>query len=66
MFDLEINFVVGKKQLGKIIDQCITRARLHRTAERAGRHQGPWAIKYSTVGALTVAVADMTVPAREV
>ena len=25
MFDPEINFVVGKKQLGKIIDKCITK-----------------------------------------
>ena len=28
MFEPEINFVVGKKQLGKIIDKCITNARL--------------------------------------
>ena len=25
MFDPEINFVVGKKKLGQIIDKCITR-----------------------------------------
>ena len=25
MFDPEINFVVGKKQLGKIIDKCINK-----------------------------------------
>ena len=25
MFDPEVNFVVGKKQLGKIIDKCITK-----------------------------------------
>ena len=25
MFDPEINFVTGKKQLGKIIDKCITK-----------------------------------------
>ena len=39
-FNLEIDFLVGKKQLGKIIDKCI---KVHGTAEDlrgAGRHQG--------------------------
>ena len=64
MFDPEINFVVGKKQLGKIIDQCINR---HGFTVSAGMLD---AIKdlgyhYSTVGSLTVAIADMTVPAKK-
>ncbi len=64
MFDPEVNFVVGKKQLGKIIDKCITR---HGFTTAAGVLD---AIKdlgyhYSTVGSLTVAIADMTVPARK-
>ncbi len=64
MFDLEINEVVGKKKLGKIIDRCITK---HGFTVAAGVLD---AIKdlgyhYSTVGSLTVAIADMTVPARK-
>ena len=64
MFDPEVNFVVGKKQLGKIIDKCITR---HGFTTSAGMLD---AIKdlgyhYSTVGSLTVAIADMTVPTKK-
>ncbi len=64
MFEPEVNFVVGKKQLGKIIDRCITK---HGFTTSAGMLD---AIKdlgyhYSTVGSLTVAIADMTVPARK-
>ena len=64
MFDPEVNFVVGKKQLGKIIDKCISK---HGFTTSAGMLD---AIKdlgyhYSTVGSLTVAIADMTVPSRK-
>ena len=64
MFDPEINFVVGKKQLGKIIDRCITK---HGFTVSAGVLD---AIKdlgyhYSTLGSLTVAIADMTVPPKK-
>ncbi len=64
MFDPEVNFVVGKKQLGKIIDRCITK---HGFTTSAGMLD---AIKdlgyhYSTVGSLTVAIADMTVPSKK-
>jgi len=64
MFDPEINFVVGKKQLGKIIDKCITK---HGFTVSAGVLD---AIKdlgyhYSTRGSLTVAIADMTVPPKK-
>ena len=64
MFDPEINFVVGKKQLGKIIEKCITK---HGFTIAAGVLD---AIKdlgyhYSTLGSLTVAIADMTVPAKK-
>ena len=64
MFDPEINFVVGKKQLGKIIDKCITK---HGFTVSAGVLD---AIKdlgyhYSTRGSLTVAIADMTVPQKK-
>ncbi|NBI09129.1 DNA-directed RNA polymerase subunit beta' [Colidextribacter sp. OB.20] len=64
MFDPEVNFVVGKKQLGRIIDKCISR---HGFTTSAGMLD---AIKdlgyhYSTVGSLTVAIADMTVPTKK-
>ena len=63
-FEPEINFVVGKKQLGKIIDKCITK---HGFTVSAGVLD---AIKdlgyhYSTIGSLTVAIADMTVPQKK-
>jgi len=64
MFDPEINFVVGKKQLGKIIDKCITKhgftesARVLDDIKDLGYH-------YSTRGSLTVAIADMTVPPKK-
>ena len=40
LFEPEINFVTGKKQLGKIIDKCIVKPRLHRVRRCAGHHQG--------------------------
>ena len=60
-FKLEIDFLVGKKQLGKIIDKCI---KIHGTAETADvldavKAQG---YKYSTRSAITVAVCDATIP----
>ncbi len=64
MFDLEVNFVAGKKQLGKIIDRCI---RLHGTAETSEvldliKATG---YKYSTKGAITVAISDIEVPEKK-
>ncbi|WP_405358492.1 DNA-directed RNA polymerase subunit beta' [Ruminococcus sp.] len=57
----EVDFLVGKKQLGKIIDACI---RVHGTEVTADvldnvKAQG---YKYSTIGAITVAVCDATIP----
>lgn len=61
MLELEINFLVKKKQLGQIIDRCI---KVHGTPITADvldkvKAQG---FKYSTKGALTVAVVDATIP----
>ena len=61
MFEPEINFVTGKKQLGKIIDKCIAKHGFTVSAivldiiKSRGYH-------YSTRGSLTVAIYDMTVP----
>ncbi|MCI5728184.1 MAG: DNA-directed RNA polymerase subunit beta' [Clostridia bacterium] len=57
----EIDFLVGKKQLGKIIDRCI---KVHGTAMTSEvldniKAQG---YKYSTLSAITVAVGDATIP----
>ena len=61
MFDYEISFLAGKKQLGAIIDKCI---KVHGTAKTAEvldevKAQG---YKYSTRSAITVAVCDATIP----
>nr|WP_317411929.1 DNA-directed RNA polymerase subunit beta' [uncultured Solibaculum sp.] len=58
---LEISFLVKKKQLGQIIDHCIKVHGVSRTSEVLDniKAQG---FKYSTRGALTVAVVDATIP----
>jgi len=60
----EIDFKVGKKQLGKIVAQCIKK---HGTAATSVvldniKSQG---YKFSTRGALTVAVGDATIPEKK-
>lgn len=64
LFDLEVSFLVGKKQLGQIIDRCI---KVHGTATTAEvldkiKAQG---FKYSTKGAITVAVVDAVIPPQK-
>ena len=61
MFDLEITFTCGKKQLGKIIDRCIRIHGTTRTAELIDmvKAQG---YKYSTKGSISVAVSDAVIP----
>ena len=61
LLKFEIDFLVGKKQLGKIIEKCI---KVHGTAIASEvlddiKAQG---YKYSTIGAITVAVCDATIP----
>ena len=61
---LEIEFVVGKKQLGQIVKKCIEK---HGTKETsvvldAIKDQG---FKYSTKGAITVAVCDAVIPPKK-
>jgi len=64
MFDPEINFVVGKKQLGKIIDKCITKHGFTVSAQVLDDIKD-LGYSYSTRGSLTVAIADMTVPTKK-
>ncbi len=63
-FELEINFPVIKKNLGKIVEKCINKHGLSRTAELLDYIKAT-GFKYSTKGAITVSVADVTVPAQK-
>ncbi len=60
-FDLEINFLVDRKGLGKIIDKCI---KAHGTTDTAVLLDKIKALgfKYSTRGAITISVSDMVIP----
>ncbi len=64
LFDLEVDFLVGKKQLGKIIDKCIKVHGTARTSEvlDAIKAQG---YKFSTRGSITVAVCDAVIPPQK-
>ena len=62
MFALEIDELVGKKQLSKIVDQCFHTQGEHRTAQVLDKIKA-LGFKYSTVGAITVSVSDIKVPA---
>ena len=61
MFNLEVDFLVGKKELEIIIERCIKVNGAHKTAlvldevKRLG-------FKYSTKGAITIGVSDMIIP----
>jgi len=60
-FDLEVDFLVGKKQLGKIIDKCIQVHGFTVATEMLDRIKA-LGYKYSTKGAISVSIADMVVP----
>ncbi len=61
MFDHEIGFQVGKKQLGSIIDRCIQKYGFTISAEVLDNIKA-LGFKYSTQGAITISISDMTVP----
>ncbi len=62
--DLEITFLVGKKQLGEIIEKCI---KLHGTSKTAVvlDHIKSQGYKYSTRSGLTIAVCDAVIPPQK-
>ncbi len=64
LLDLEVSFLVGKKQLGQIIDRCIKVHGTARTAEVLDRIKAQ-GFKYSTKGAITVAVCDAVIPPQK-
>jgi len=61
-FDLEVDFLVDKKMLGKIIDKCIRRHGFTVATEMLDRIKA-LGYKFSTKGAISVSIADMVVPA---
>ena len=60
-FDLEIDFPVIKKNLGTLIAKCINKHGFSETAEVLDFIKAT-GYKYSTIGAITVSVADVAVP----
>ena len=63
-FKFEVDFLVGKGGLKKIIDACISKHGTQVTSVVLDeiKSQG---YKYSTIGAITVAVCDATIPAAK-
>jgi len=59
---LEVDFLVKKKELKKILEKCITTHGATVTAETLDKIKA-LGYKYSTRAAMTVSVSDMTVPA---
>ena len=64
VFDMEIDFPVIKKNLGKIVANCINVHGLSKTAEVLDYIKAT-GYKYSTKGAITVSVDDVKVPAAK-
>jgi len=64
MFDYELNFQTGKKQLGVIINKCITKHGFTISAEVLDNIKS-MGYKYSTLGAITISIADMTIPSEK-
>ena len=61
-FKYEIDFLTGKKEIGKIINRCINKHPSTETAEVLDNIKS-LGFKFSTRGALTVSVSDMEIPA---
>ncbi|MCQ2419086.1 MAG: DNA-directed RNA polymerase subunit beta', partial [Clostridia bacterium] len=64
LFDLEVSFLVGKKQLGNIIDRCIRKNGFTIATEMLDRVKA-LGYKYSTLSAITVSIADMDIPEKK-
>ena len=61
VFEYEINFRTGKKELEKIIERCITKHGFTMSA-RVLDNIKALGFKYSTQGAITISISDMIVP----
>jgi len=60
-FDLEVNRLVTKKELGEIIDKCIKKHGFTKTAVVLDKIK-EFGFRYSTKGAITISVSDMIIP----
>lgn len=60
-FKLEIDFLVSKKNLGNIIDKCYLRYGATETSKMLDNIKAK-GYHFSSIGAITVAIADMEVP----
>ncbi len=60
-FEQEINFLVGKKQLERIIERCYITYGPTRTSVMLDEIKA-LGFHYSTIGAVTVSISDMVVP----
>lgn len=60
-FKLECDFLIGKKQLGKIIERCIRVAGITETAKILDRIK-TLGYKYSTRSGISIGIFDMIVP----
>ena len=63
-FRYEIDFLVDKKGIGKIINRCINKCGSTETAIVLDKIKA-LGYKYSTIGALTVSVSDMVIPEKK-
>ena len=63
-FELEVSFVVKKKQLGQIVDKCI-RAHGIAIASKVLDEIKAQGYKYSTISGTTVAVIDALIPEKK-
>ncbi len=64
MFDLEVDYLVKKKELGKIIDKAIKVKGIHEASEMLDRIKAQ-GYKYSTKSGITVSVFDAIIPANK-
>ncbi|MCL2569076.1 MAG: DNA-directed RNA polymerase subunit beta' [Oscillospiraceae bacterium] len=59
--DYEINFKCDRKKLGQIVERCIAKYGFTRSAEVLDNIKA-LGFRYSTQGAITISISDMTVP----
>jgi DNA-directed RNA polymerase subunit beta' len=64
IFDLEIDFLVGKKEISKVIEKCIKVHGTSLTADVLDKVK-TLGYKFSTRGAVTIAVSDATIPPKK-
>ena len=61
LLNYEIDFICNKKKLGIIVEKCISMHGFTRSAEVLDRIKA-LGFKYSTQGAITISISDMTIP----